>query len=472
LPVSERSILAQQLRLLFKSPAAPLGAGITAALALVVLWPSFDRQLLLGWGAATLSWSVMRLVMWAKFRDNRDDDAEVVRWAPVLLVDVTMSGVLLGLFGLAFYVPSDPETRAFIVCVMASLVAGGAVYYAAYLPAHDSFLLTATLPSVAVSLWRGTWISVFTGIIIILLTALTLTTVRIRNRSIAGMIRLQLENQELVRDLSSAKDTADKARSSAEQASRVKSEFLAHMSHELRTPLNAIIGFSEVIKDQILGPVGNERYRSYVTDIFSAGQHLLQLVNDVLDLSTLESGRAMLSEGELDIAGLIRDCVKLVKGQADKNAIHLAVELPSDILSVSVYGDERRLKQVILNLLSNAIKFSSAGQSVTIAAARTGSGELIIAVKDAGIGMEPADIPAALQPFRQLDSALTRRFEGTGLGLPLAKTLVELHGGTLALESAPGAGTAVTVALPKERLRDRPQAAALALNRWSRVIGG
>jgi two-component system cell cycle sensor histidine kinase PleC len=192
---------------------------------------------------------------------------------------------------------------------MASLVAGGAVYYAAYLPAHDSFLLTATLPSVAVSLWRGTWISVFTGIIIILLTALTLTTVRIRNRSIAGMIRLQLENQELVRDLSSAKDTADKARSSAEQASRVKSEFLAHMSHELRTPLNAIIGFSEVIKDQILGPVGNERYRSYVTDIFSAGQHLLQLVNDVLDLSTLESGRAMLSEGELDIAGLIRDCV-------------------------------------------------------------------------------------------------------------------------------------------------------------------
>jgi signal transduction histidine kinase len=141
-------------------------------------------------------------------------------------------------------------------------------------------------------------------------------------------------------------------------------------------------------------------------------------------------------------------------------------------VSVSVYGDERRLKQVILNLLSNAIKFSSAGQSVTIAAARTGSGELIIAVKDAGIGMEPADIPAALQPFRQLDSALTRRFEGTGLGLPLAKTLVELHGGTLALESAPGAGTAVTVALPKERLRDRPQAAALALNRWSRVIGG
>ena len=130
MPVPEQSIRAQQLRLLFKSPAAPLGALITAAIALVVLWPSFDRQLLLGWGAATLSWSVMRLVMWRKFRDNRDDDVEVVGWAPVLMVDVTMSGVLLGMFGLAFYFPTDPETRAFIVCVMASMVAGGAVYYA------------------------------------------------------------------------------------------------------------------------------------------------------------------------------------------------------------------------------------------------------------------------------------------------------------------------------------------------------
>jgi len=472
LPVSEQNIRAQQLRLLFKSPAAPLGALITAAIALVVLWPSFDRQLLLGWGAATLSWSAMRLVMWRKFRDNRDDDVEVVGWAPVLMVDVTMSGVLLGMFGLAFYFPTDPETRAFIVCVMASMVAGGAVYYATYLPAHDSFFLTATLPSVAVSLWRGTWTSVFTGIIIILLASLTMTTVRIRNRSIARMIRLQLENQELVRDLSGAKDAAEKARSAAEQANQVKSEFLAHMSHELRTPLNAIIGFSEVIKDQVLGPLGNERYRSYVTDIFSAGQHLLQLVNDVLDLSTLESRKVVLSEAEFDVAGFVRDCVKLVKAQADRKSVHLAVELANDLLSASVYGDERRLRQVILNLLSNAVKFSESGGAVSIAAARTESGGLAITVEDAGIGMDPAHIPAALQPFRQLDRTLTRRFEGTGLGLPLAKTLVELHGGTLALKSAPGAGTTVTVRLPKERLRDRPRAAAPPQDRRPRAMGG
>ena len=471
MPVSEQSIRAQQLRLLFTSLAAPLGAGVTAALALVVLWPSFDRQLLLGWGAATLSWTVMRFVMWAKFHSDRDNDAEVVRWAPVLMVDVAMSGILLGLFGLAFYLPADPETRAFIVCVMASMVAGGAVFYSAYLPAHDTFLVSATLPATAVALWHGTWISVFTGIMIILLIALTLIAVRTRNRSITKMIRLQLENEDLVSDLRSAKTAADGARSAAEEASQIKSQFLAHMSHELRTPLNAILGFSEVIKKQIFGPIGNERYRSYVADIFSSAQHLLRLVNDILDLSKLESGKVELSERELDLAGLIRDCIKLVKGQADQRSIHLAVELPGDLLAALIYGDELRLKQVILNLLSNAIKFSEDGQPVMVAVGRTKSGELAVTVKDSGIGMESADIPIALEPFRQLESALTRRFDGTGLGLPLAKTLVELHGGTLALKSAPGAGTTVTVLLPKERLRDRPEAAAPALNRWSRAIG-
>lgn len=471
MPVTKQRIRAQQLRLLFTSLAAPLGAGVTAGLALVVLWPTFDRQLLLGWGAATLGWTVMRFVMWAKFRYDWDSDADAVRWAPVLMVDVAMSGALLGLFGLAFYLPSDPETRAFIVCVMASMVAGGAVFYAAYLPAHDTFLLTATLPATVVALWHGTWISVFTGIMVILLITLTMLAVRTRNRSITNMIRLRLENEDLVSDLRFAKDAAEGARRAAEGASDIKSQFLAHMSHELRTPLNAILGFSEVIKDQLFGPVGNERYRAYVADIFGSAQHLLQVVNDILDLSKLESGKVELAESELDLASLIRDCIKLVKGQADRRAIHIAVELPADLLAASVYGDELRLKQVILNLLSNAIKFSESGQPAVIGVARTESGELAITVRDSGIGMSSADIPIALEPFRQLESALTRRFDGTGLGLPLAKMLVELHGGTLTLDSAPGVGTTVTVLLPKARLRVRSPTVAPASNRWSRAMG-
>ena len=449
MPVSEQSIRAQQLRLLFKSATAPLGAGITAVFALVALWSSLDRHLLLGWGAAALSWTAMRFVMWVEFRQDRDDESKVIRWAPAILIGVTISGALWGLFGLGFYLPEDAETRAFIVFVMASMVAGGAVLYAAYLPAHDTFLLTATMPAAVAALWHGTWISVFTGIMLLLLISLTLVAARTTNRSITSMIRLQLENEVLVSDLRGAKDAA-------EEASRVKSQFLAHMSHELRTPLNAIIGFSEVIKSQIFGSIGNERYRSYATDIHSSGHHLLRLVNDILDLSKLETGNVELSEGELDLAILIRDCVNLVKGQADRKAVRIAVNLPGD--PPSLHADELRIKQVVLNLLSNAIKFSEDGQSIAIVVARTEAGELSITVEDFGIGMDPADIPIALQPFRQLESALARRYEGTGLGLPLAKTLVELHGGTLALESAPGVGTTVTVVLPRERVRDRRRA--------------
>ena len=462
MPVSEQSIRAQQLRLLFKSPTAPLGAAITAVFAIIVLWGSIERHLLVGWGAATLSWTAMRYVMWMQFRADPGDDAKVNRWAPAALIGVTISGLMWGLFALAFYIPADAETRAFIIFVMASMVAGGAVLYAAYLPAHDAFLLTATLPATVAALAHGTWISIFTGTMLTLLIALTLVAARTSNRSITSMIRLQLENEELVSDLRGAKDAA-------EEASRVKSQFLAHMSHELRTPLNAIIGFSEIIKGQICGPIGNERYRSYATDIHSSGHHLLRLVNDILDLSKLETGNLELSEGEVDLATLTRDCIGLVKGQADRKAVRIAADLPRDL--PLVYADELRLKQVILNLLSNAIKFSHEGQAVSISVTRTQDGEASIVVRDFGIGMDPSDIPVALQPLRQVESELSRRYEGTGLGLPLAKTLVELHGGTLALASAPGAGTTVTVLLPRERVQARPPTPAVAFAPRPRLLG-
>ena len=462
LPVAEQSIRAQQLRLLFKSPTAPLGAAITAIFALIVLWRSVDRQLLIGWGAAMLSWTVMRYVMWLDFRADPGDDSKVIRWAPAALIGVTMSGMMWGLFGLGFYIPEDPETRTFIIFVMAAMVAGGAVLYAAYLPAHDAYLLTATLPNTVAALWHGTWISMFTGIMLILLIALTLVAARTSNRSITSMIRLQLENEDLVADLRGAKDAA-------EEASRVKSQFLAHMSHELRTPLNAIIGFSEIIKGQICGPVGNERYRGYATDIHSSGRHLLRLVDDILDLSKLETGNLELSEGEVDLAALVSDCIALVKSQADRRAIRIAAELPDD--SPLIHADELRLKQVILNLLSNAIKFSHEGHAVGVGVGRRPSGEVSITVRDTGIGMKPEDIPAALQPFRQVESEIARRYEGTGLGLPLAKTLIELHGGTLALASAPGAGTTVTVLLPKDRVRSRLPAGTVAFPRRPRLLG-
>lgn len=249
-----------------------------------------------------------------------------------------------------------------------------------------------------------------------------------------------------------AEDALKLAKDAAEAASRTKSQILATVSHELRTPLNAIIGFSDVISQALMGPV-DARYREYATDIHKAGTHLLTLINDVLDLSKIEVGQLKLHEKPVDVAQLIGGCHRLVAERARESLVRIDEALGEDI--PLVFGDELRLKQVVLNLLSNAVKFTAAGGTggrVTIDTRRTDDGGLTISIADTGIGMKPEDIPVALSPFRQLDNAFNRRSEGTGLGLPLAKMLVELHDGVLDIESKIGIGTTVHVHLPKERV--------------------
>jgi two-component system cell cycle sensor histidine kinase PleC len=223
------------------------------------------------------------------------------------------------------------------------------------------------------------------------------------------------------------------------------------MSHELRTPLNAIIGFSEVIVGQIYGAGAGERYRECASYINASGQHLLRLVNDILDLSKLAAGQLDLAESLVDLKTLMRDSVDLVLSQAQQKGVTISTAIAEGL--PPLMAGELRLKQVLLNLLSNAVKFSRPGGAVALSAELRPSGDLAIAVADQGIGMKPQDIPIALEPFRQIDNALSRSYEGTGLGLPLAKMLVEKHGGSLALESALGIGTTVTVVLPASRLR-------------------
>jgi PAS domain S-box-containing protein len=253
------------------------------------------------------------------------------------------------------------------------------------------------------------------------------------------------------------------AKETAVQASKSKSEFLANVSHELRTPLNAIIGFSEVMIQEVFGPVGNARYHDYAGDIRQSGVHLLGVINDLLDYSKLDAGRLELHSESVSLNRIVDKSVRMMRQEAEGEDITL-IGKTSEIEGM-IWGDEQKVTQIVLNLVSNAIKFTPPKGIVTVSLHEAEDG-VDIQVTDSGIGMSPSDIELALAPFGQVDSALSRRHAGTGLGLPLSKSLAELHGGSLKIASAPGEGTTVTVHLSRKPA-DTDEAPALRL-----VMGG
>jgi signal transduction histidine kinase/HAMP domain-containing protein len=237
-----------------------------------------------------------------------------------------------------------------------------------------------------------------------------------------------------------------RAKREAEAANASKTRFLANMSHELRTPLNAIIGFSEIISGQFFGEVGNARYLDYSYDILRSGRHLLTVINDVLDLSKSEAGKMILSMGQLDMRTVLKDCVAMVREQCSEAGHTLVV--PDLNREYPFNGDASKLRQIFLNLLSNAIKFTEAGGTISLGIQESAEA-VAVTVSDTGIGMNPEDVEIAFKPFAQVDNRLERRYEGTGLGLPLTKALVDLHKGSIVIDSARGKGTRITVSFPR-----------------------
>jgi two-component system cell cycle sensor histidine kinase PleC len=265
---------------------------------------------------------------------------------------------------------------------------------------------------------------------------------------ITEMKRLQTATERANGMLAEAREQADEARLRAENASRSKSEFLAMMSHELRTPLNAILGFSSLLAEQYMGPLGNEKYRDYAQSINESGTHLLSIINDILDLAKVEAGKMEIEPEPLDAARLAEECLSLMRGLADSRRLVLAAEVPAGL---TVHADRRAAKQMVVNLLSNACKFTPQGGRVRLFAAAARDGAVRLGVADTGIGMTRDEIAVALEPFGQVGEVSTSARQGTGLGLPLVRSFVELHGGRLEIDSAPGVGTTVTLVFPPAR---------------------
>ncbi|WP_193172769.1 PAS domain-containing sensor histidine kinase [Nisaea nitritireducens] len=240
----------------------------------------------------------------------------------------------------------------------------------------------------------------------------------------------------------------------ADHANRAKSAFLANMSHELRTPLNAIIGFSEILTDQLFGKMQNDRYLEYAKDINDTGQHLLTVLNDLLDISRIEAGFLTLDENVIDVQRMMRSCARMLNEKISAAQLTLSLDIPEDF--PAFLGDETRLRQVVINLLTNAVKFTPSGGKISVSVNTVDDGGLEITVEDTGVGISAKDLERVMEPFQQAEQDLSRRYGGVGLGLSLARNLTELHDGTIKLESEPGVGTLVRVHLPADRVRAYP----------------
>jgi signal transduction histidine kinase len=273
------------------------------------------------------------------------------------------------------------------------------------------------------------------------------------SRSVRATLRLKSDNEALSRSLGTLSTELDFER-------QEKWRSLAQLSHELRTPLTAILGFSEAIRDELFGPLGDRRYRDYAGHVHSSGRHLLTLAGEILDISQSESGALLLSESEIDVAALIAGSAELLAVRAAAQQLRLASDVPHGF--PLLWADETKIRQILLNLLTNAVKFTPPGGAVTVAAAQEPAGGIRISVSDTGVGMAERDIPRALEPFVRLANPLVRQTEGVGLGLSLCKRLAEMHGAELLIESAPGAGTTCTVRFPAERTRPAQAADAAA----------
>jgi signal transduction histidine kinase len=474
-----REIRIEQILLLSRHiPVIIAGNLLNCVLTTLFFWERGPRWLLVAWMAAIALFCVDRFRAWrASRRKARPADISPATIARSVWLAV-VGGLLWGLVAIALF-PVDSVPHQMLLVFVTGGMAAGALASLQSIPAATVAYILLSLGPIALrlALVDDSLHLIMAAMATFYALALLCIARNGHHAFIAG-VRLRLQNMQLLseaaaanralnhhieeleasraqldrqaREMAALAKACAEARDKAENASEAKSTFLANMSHELRTPLNAIIGFSQLLRSETFGPLPSDRYREYAADINESGLHLLRLINDILDLSKIEAGKMELQEVETSLAALAGDCAVILGEAAEQADIKLTIDVPPPL--PLVYADARKLKQILLNLLANAIKFTPEGGSVTLSAAVEESGTLRVEVADTGIGIAAADMEKVLTPFGRAETAHTRKYPGTGLGLPLSRHLVELHGGRLEIDSAPGAGTTVSFGLPRERV--------------------
>ena len=419
-----------------------------AAAAMATLWVPMTTAMV--WVALVISAVVFMSGLASRFLAREKATARLVKWQRRFIVAEIVQGTAWAMIVLMVVHVDDPTAQTFVLFVLLLVGAMTAMISASIPLAVYAGLAPITIAIIGftrpVSGYQSLPLLVMAGGAQLYFIVLAK---RLYSTSLATL-SFQAEKDALIVELEQAKLNSDEARRRAEEASLAKSRFLATMSHELRTPLNAILGFSEVMKGELFGAHSVPVYQDYSADIHSSGQHLLMLINEILDLSRVEAGRYELKEEPVALAHIVEDCQHLLTLRASKREITI-VELIEDDLP-RIWVDERAIRQVVLNLLSNAIKFTPQGGTVTIKLGWTAQGGQYVSIRDTGPGIPEREIPVVMSSFGRGTLAQKNAEEGSGLGLPIVKGLVELHGGSFILKSKVREGTEVIVILPPERI--------------------
>lgn len=432
-----------------RTMAAPMSVGLALIVgAIATLWVNPINALI--WLTLVASAALYSYGLAKKYLIIPEDQINVHLWQRRFVISEMLHSMVWSFLIILLLKAQVGDARTFVIFIMLMIAVMSAMMSAAIPHAVYSGMLPITLAIATFIILSGQYRALpMAGMAAVAQIFFVVLAKRLYQSHVSSLL-LQRDKDALIGELEEAKLNSDEARRRAEEANIAKSKFLANMSHELRTPLNAILGFSEVMKNELFGPHSVPSYKDYSNDIHSSGHHLLTLINEILDLSRVEAGRYELKEEAISIPGVVEDCIHLLTMRADKRDISLQSAIEESL--PRIWADERAVRQITLNLLTNAIKFTPQGGKVTVKAGWTASGGQYISITDTGPGIPPEEIPVVLSSFGRGSSAQKNADEGSGLGLPIVKGLVELHGGSFTLKSKVRVGTEAITIFPPQRV--------------------